>query len=284
MHLGPADAVHWMREEAARGCDAAVRVWDDELALVGTQAKALVLAAAVRSHGADLVLTGTANAASAGGQLGVLLARHLGVPCVTNASRVACPSRDGGRRRLGRAALHVTRDLARGYRERVAVALPAVVTVVPGDDDGELASLPSLLRAQESDIPVWDLATLGVGADQLRKAGQALRPGELRPPRPPMRYIAAPMRRRPPSTASCRSSPAAYGVARGASSRGPTNRSPRRSSTASCARAGSITCARRAATPDATRSVSCRRHDPPHLPAARPGTADAERGLVACHL
>ena len=192
MHLGPADAVHWMREEAARGCDAAVRVWDDELALAETRAKALVLAAAVRSHGADLVLTGTSNATSAGGQLGVLLARHLGVPCVTNASRVACPSRADVEADPAAPALHVTRDLSRGYRERVAMALPAVVTVVPGDDAGELASLPSLLRAQESDIPVWDLATLGVGEDQLRKAGQALRPGDLRPPRPPMRHIAAP--------------------------------------------------------------------------------------------
>ena len=98
MHLGPADAVHWMREEAARGCDAAVRVWDDELALAGTQAKALVLAAAVRSHGADLVLTGTANAASAGGQLGVLLGAAPGRPLCDQRLARRVPPLTKGRR------------------------------------------------------------------------------------------------------------------------------------------------------------------------------------------
>jgi electron transfer flavoprotein beta subunit len=192
MHLGPPDAVHWMREEAARGCDAAIRIWDEELALTGTEGKALVLAAALRSHGADLVLTGTTSAGSAGGQLGVLLARHLGVPCVTEACRLVRPRDEGLDQGSSAPALQVTRDLARGYRERDAVVLPAVVTVVPDDGAEELASLPRLVEAQEREIPVWDLATLGVAADQLREAGRALCPGTLQPPRPPLQPLPAP--------------------------------------------------------------------------------------------
>lgn len=192
LHLGPPDAAVWMREQSARGCDAALRVWDDELALAGTQAKALVLAAAVRSRGADLVLAGTANGTSAGGQLGVLLARHLGVPCVTNASRVVPAGGDGSGAGLGPPALHVTRELDRGFRERVAVTLPAVVTVVPGDGPEEPTSLPAMLRASESEVEVWDLATLGVPPGELRRVAGRLRPGDLRPARPPLRPIAAP--------------------------------------------------------------------------------------------
>ena len=86
VHAGPAEAESWMRDEAARGCDGALRVWDGELAGAGTQVKAVALAAAAEGRGFDLVLTGAASLSSAGGQLGVLTAAHLGVPCITQAA------------------------------------------------------------------------------------------------------------------------------------------------------------------------------------------------------
>ena len=58
-----------MRDEAARGCKDAVRVWDDELVDAGTQVRALVLATTARTRGFDLVLAGAASLSSAGGQL-----------------------------------------------------------------------------------------------------------------------------------------------------------------------------------------------------------------------
>lgn len=191
VHLGPADAVHWMRDELARGCHSAVRVWSDEVAGVGTQAKAVVLAAAARASGFDFVLTGAVNATSAGGQLGVLLARHLGVPCVTQASSAVPAPSAGAPADPDR--LIVTRELARGFRERVAVMLPAVVTVAAAASPARhVASLRDLLHAQESVIAVWDLAELGVPRETIRRADAALRAGDTRHPRPKHRYISAP--------------------------------------------------------------------------------------------
>lgn len=192
LHLGPAPAAHWMRGELARGCDEAIRVWDGEVAGGGTQAKALVLAAAVRSRRFDLVLTGVANAASAGGQLSVLLGRHLGVPCVTQASIVApSPGEDSAAAKGER--LRVTRDLDRGYRERVEVMLPAVVGVAAGAETRDhVASLPALIAAQTAEVPAWDLATLGVSTEALRTAGAPLRPGQMREPRPARLHLAPP--------------------------------------------------------------------------------------------
>jgi electron transfer flavoprotein beta subunit len=186
-HLGPGDAEHWMRREAARGCDGAVRVWDGELAGAGTHVKALALAAAAQGSGFDLVLAGAASLSSAGGQLGVLAAGHLRAPCVTQACAME-PGDDAGRD-----ALVVTRALAGGYRERVAVKLPAVVTVVPAaDPPAHIAALPDLLRWQTEEISVRDLAQLGVPREAVRAAARPLRPGALRAPHPRRKPIAAP--------------------------------------------------------------------------------------------
>lgn len=187
VHLGPDDAVAWMRAEAARGCDAALRVWDDDIAGAGTQLKALALAAAAQARGFDLVLAGAASLSSAGGQLGVLVAAHLDVPCVTLATAVEPPSdtRPG--------EIVVIRALAGGYTERVAISPPAVVTVLPGlEPPAHVAALSDLLRWQTDDIPVWDLALLGVAPERVRAAAQPLRPGALRAPRPRCRPIQKP--------------------------------------------------------------------------------------------
>ena len=187
VHLGPDDADHWMRREAARGCDAALRVWDDELAGAGTQVKALVLAAAAQGRGFDLVLAGAASSSSAGGQLGALAAAHLGAPCVTQVCAIELAGA------AGPDALTVTRALAGGYRERVVVALPAVVTAVPAaEPPTHVAALPDLLRWQPEEIPVWDLAQLGVPRESVQAAARPLRAGTLGAPHPRAKPIAAP--------------------------------------------------------------------------------------------
>jgi electron transfer flavoprotein beta subunit len=187
VHLGPVGAERWMRDEAARGCGGALRVWDAELAGAGTQVKALVLAAAADGRGFDLVLAGAESLSSAGSQLGVLVAAHLGVPCVTQACALELGP-DGAPDELA-----FTRALAAGYRERVAVSLPAVVTVAPSTSPpAHVAALPELLRWQTAEIPVWDLALLGVPREALRAAALPLTAGALRAPRPRRKPIAAP--------------------------------------------------------------------------------------------
>ena len=58
IHLGPPRAEPWLRQALARGCDRAVRVWDDELAGARAAGKAVVLAAAAQAAGFDLVSPG----------------------------------------------------------------------------------------------------------------------------------------------------------------------------------------------------------------------------------
>ena len=48
------------------------------------------------------------------------------------------------------------------------------------------------MRAETREVPVWDLADLGVPLAQLRRAGEALLAGPPRPARPRLHPIAAP--------------------------------------------------------------------------------------------
>ncbi len=188
VHRGPVEAEPWLREALARGADRAVRIWDVQAAEAGAQGAAVILAAVASALGFDLALTGTMGATHAGGQTGVLLAGHLGVPCVTQALAIDPPS--GPAARAGIAC--VTRGLARGFQEHVEVSLPAVVTVAAGESIAYRAAMDELLRAQERDIPVWSLAELGVPWESVREADSALAWGRLRPPQPRLRHLAAP--------------------------------------------------------------------------------------------
>ena len=189
IHLGPAENEPWLRKALARGCDWAVRVWDPEVAEVRAPGKAVVLGAVAQATGFDTILAGASGVFASSGQFGVLLAAHLGVPAVTQVIEAAF--------RGDARTAEVTRGLDRGYRERVEVRLPAVLTVTAGPAAADAAPAPAipvagLLAAQRAEIPVWDLADLGVPLDYVRRADQALRAGVPRPVRPRHHPLAAP--------------------------------------------------------------------------------------------
>lgn len=186
VHLGPSGAEFWLRLALAYGADRAVRIWDPEAAGAHAAGKAVVLAAAAQAAGFDLVLAGAAGVLDACGQLGVLLAERLGVPCVTQAVDIIAPD--------GADAVEITRGLDRGYRQRVEAALPAVATVAaaPAESASRSPSAAALLAAQTSHIPMWDLADLGVPSDRVRCADATLRYGPPRSLRPKLQHLAAP--------------------------------------------------------------------------------------------
>lgn len=187
LHLGPVPAEPWLQQALARGCDRAIRVWDEEAEGLHAAGAAAVLAAAAQAAGFDLLLTGTAGVVDSGGQLGQLVAARLGVPCVTQALEIH--SRAHG------VVVDVVRGLDGGYRERVRAALPLVATVAPpaaGGGDDTVIPAKALLAAQQCDLPVWDFADLGVPYEEIREAEAALSYGPPRPRDPRLRPIAAP--------------------------------------------------------------------------------------------
>jgi electron transfer flavoprotein beta subunit len=188
IHLGPAENEGFLREALARGCRYAIRVWDEEAGAARTAGKAAVLAAAAQVAGFDLVLAGDCGVVGAGGQLGVLAAAHLQVPCVTRVGAAAL-SVDSHR-------LTATRELERGFRETVEAGLPLVLTVAAGAA-GEAAppallTARALLAAHDQDIPVWTLADLGVIPGTVRDADRPLEYGRPEPRHPRLHPAAPP--------------------------------------------------------------------------------------------
>jgi electron transfer flavoprotein beta subunit len=189
IHFGSPEMEPWLRQARARGCDRVVRVWDEEAARAGVGGKAVILAAAAEAAGFDLVLTGASGVVNSSGQLGVLLAESVRVPCVTQAV--------GLRPVEGRETMEIERGLEAGFRERVEADLPLVATVSGSTTSLDAAMPPAipvsaLIAAHREEIIVWDLADLGVPLEKVRHADRKLGLGRPRSRRPRLHPVAAP--------------------------------------------------------------------------------------------
>ena len=171
----PAAADAELRGLLAIGVDAVARVWTDGLAGAGPEAAARALAGPLAAAGADLVLTGDRSLDGGRSPLGPMLAALLDLAAATAVEQleVGAPGTE----------VSVRRRLDRGARERLALALPAVVCVEPGIAGLADAALPALLAAREAPVP---------GLAATPRAAEGCRLVRRLPPRPRPRRMAAP--------------------------------------------------------------------------------------------
>jgi electron transfer flavoprotein alpha/beta subunit len=183
VHLGPPSGARWIREAVAMGCDDGLRIWDENLEEVRTAGKVMIFSRVAEILGFDLIFTGTKSMDTAGGHLAVMLAASLQTPCVRCAIHIDEVRAD---------ALLVTRNLDRGYRERIEVSMPHVVAMEAEEENELYASLPAVMGAAERDIPCFDLSSIGIPNSALRQADSRLVFGPLRFPEPKLQYIQPP--------------------------------------------------------------------------------------------
>jgi electron transfer flavoprotein beta subunit len=127
VHLGPpsrgafsggATGERFIREGLALGCDEGLRVWDEGLDGIHTAAKALIFARVAQILGFDLILTGNRSQDTGGGQIGVLIASHLRVPCIGSVTELGVRAKER--------TVAATKRLSQGYREYVESPLPVL--------------------------------------------------------------------------------------------------------------------------------------------------------------
>ena len=82
--------------------------------------------------------------------------------------------------------IEIERKLERGRRQRLTLALPALLTVEPGIAELRYAAFPALLVAQRAPIPIVEMEA--VSSNQ----SSGLRLREIVPPRPRPRQIFVP--------------------------------------------------------------------------------------------
>jgi len=129
------------------------------------------MAALPEASGADLILCGAMSEDLMQGQVGPLLAEYLSLPCASAVMQVSILSDHG--------SVHVEREIEGGYRETVALQLPALLTIQTGINQPRYPSLSNLLRANK--LTLNTLNTDGMDAPpSLQTVKQVTFPRKLR--------------------------------------------------------------------------------------------------------
>lgn len=183
VHMGPRSGERFIRDAIALGCDDGLRIWEESLNDAGCHGKALIFSRVAGILGFDLLVTGTRSLDSGSGQLGVLLAHLLEVPCMTRVTEIE---------EIGPDSVVATRNLDQGYRERMESVKPLVIAMEAEDERAMTVSFPARMQASEREIPCMDLSRIGIPCEALQQADSHLVHGRLRFPEPKMQSARPP--------------------------------------------------------------------------------------------
>jgi electron transfer flavoprotein beta subunit len=142
--LGPAEAEEQLRDCMAIGADRGILLqtneeWD-------AQSTAAAIVDAIRAEEPfDLILFGNESADAAGFQVGIRVARALGLPVVTGLKKIE----------VGEGRVRCERDVG-GARDVYEAPLPAVLTVLEGLNLPRYPSVPGRLRAKSKPLAVLE--------------------------------------------------------------------------------------------------------------------------------
>ena len=184
IHLGPPAGERVLRECLALGCDRIFRVWDELWEEIQPHAKALIFSRVAEIFGYDLLFTGCASQDSGNGQVGLLLASYLNIPCITSALKLEIAGNNH--------SLIAVKRLDAGRQARVSAVLPAAITMEALPESGQEPALASRLEAWERDIPCLHPSELGIPGPRIRQMNSCLQPGPLQWRQPRLRSIPAP--------------------------------------------------------------------------------------------
>jgi electron transfer flavoprotein beta subunit len=151
--MAPESSKEIVRKALAMGADSAAMLSDPGFAGSDLWGTAYALAAAIRSIGFDLVVTGTQSTDAISGQLPGALAEYLGVPGLTYARSIAFA--DG--------RLRIRRETETGY-QTVSATLPAVVSITKSAAEPRYPSLKGIMGAKKKEIAFLRLADLALAA------------------------------------------------------------------------------------------------------------------------
>ncbi len=161
LSMGPEISEDVLWEALASGADRAVLLCDPLFASSDTLATSYVLGMGIRKIGTyDLILCGKRTSDSGTGQVGPQLAEELDLPHVTGVERVEIVDR----------LLQIERT-SDGFRERIELSIPALLTVAPV----QRASLPSLVEIEDvfssNQIERWTLQDLKADPGRVGRSG-----------------------------------------------------------------------------------------------------------------
>jgi electron transfer flavoprotein beta subunit len=175
LSVGPEKAVDAVRKSLQMGADKGVHVLDDAIAGSDAAATSLIIAKAVEKIGdVDLVVCGMASTDAAMSVVPAMLAEHLGLPQVTQASVVETQGNQVRIKRDGDAATEV-----------IGGTMPLVLSVTDQSGEARYPSFKGIMAAKKKPLETLTLADIGVEASQvgLAVAWSTVETTSARPPR-----------------------------------------------------------------------------------------------------
>jgi electron transfer flavoprotein beta subunit len=153
--LGGKESEYALREALALGADEAVHLTDDAFAGADAVATARLLAIGIRKCGDfDLVFLGKQSVDSDASTIPAAIGGFLGLPAVMFVRKIEA---------IGDGKITVERMTDDGF-DRVAVPLPAVISVVKEINEPRLPSLKGKMMAKKKEVIVYNASALGVAA------------------------------------------------------------------------------------------------------------------------
>jgi electron transfer flavoprotein beta subunit len=173
-----------LRKCIAIGADEAVLLNDPHFKNPDGYSIGAILAMCCRTMDFDLILCGHGALESLGGQTGYVMAELLSLPMVSRVTKIDIFSE--------RNRLAIEKKLERGYRERVEVPLPALLTLEESLNVPRYASLPNMLYAQEKEIKTMNREDLGFSPEEEDLRRPKLERLYMKPPKPRPKKIFTP--------------------------------------------------------------------------------------------
>ncbi|CDR13995.1 electron transfer flavoprotein subunit beta/FixA family protein [Streptomyces iranensis] len=171
--VGPEEAADAIARGLRMGAHRGVHIVDDALHGSDAAATSLVLAAAVRKTGYDIVLCGMASTDGGMGVVPAMLAERLGVPQLTLASQVTV---EGGTVTIRRESSTAT--------EHIEASGPLVLSVTDRSNEPRYPSFKGIMAAKKKPVETWSLADLGIASEVgLEAAGTTVSAFAARPAR-----------------------------------------------------------------------------------------------------
>src|SRR5215204_6762482 len=158
--MGPQSAQDSVRKALAMGADSALLVTDEAAAGSDLVATATVLAAALESEGADIILFGQQAGDSDGAVLWAAVADRLRLPVISQAASLEAS--DG--------KVKVKRQTEYGY-DVIEAPVPCVIAVSDAINEPRYPSLKGIMGAKKKPQETVSLADLGVDATEAGEAG-----------------------------------------------------------------------------------------------------------------
>lgn len=161
--VGPSKANEALRKGLAMGADSAIHILDESLAGADIQWTTIVLAAAIKKIGFDLVIAGNESTDGRGGMIPAMVAETLGVANVTFAGD-----------------LNITESTVSGERASesgslsIHAPLPAICSITESSPEARFPNFKGIMRAKKKPLEAWSLADLGLDANSFSGLGRSI--------------------------------------------------------------------------------------------------------------